>query len=154
MPTAALPYIAAATGLLGTVGSLAGDKGEPIETKAQESPELTEYRKKMLEYLGSKMGQGATPNPWLTQPNSPGMQAMNNISSIFYGKGINIPGGYGGQQAGQQGGQGYPTMPGGQPMPNVPTMPTIPQGMSMGGGMPGMTGMPMQGQMPFGPRRA
>lgn len=115
---AALPFIGAGSALLGAIGSIAGDKGDPIEMKAQESPELTEYRKKMLAYLGTKIGQGATPNPWLTQPNSPGMQAMNQISSMFYGKGINIPGGYGGQQQGPMPGQ----MPGGMPMPNIPPM--------------------------------
>jgi len=101
---AALPaLILGGTSLVGTL--LSGKnplKGEEIKYKAQESPELTEYRKKMLEYLGSKIGQGATQNPYATQLNIAGQAPagsmnpmtgpLNQIMSQFYGKGLYIPG--------------------------------------------------------------
>lgn len=82
------PLIVAAliSGGLGLAGNLfGGGRGEEIEYQPQISPEEQAFRKKLMDYLGPKIGQPATPygGP-LTAPVNPMMLAGMNMASQYY----------------------------------------------------------------------
>lgn len=111
--------IPAITGILGNVIG-GGGEGKPIEQQVIQSP----LAKQMQQFLGGKIGQGATPmspqmmNMFQQAYQTPGMSnRAGDIMSMFYGGGQ--PGMFGMPQ-GQ--GQGMPGGMGGQPMQNPPMM--------------------------------
>lgn len=118
----ALPYIAAGTGLLGTIGSLfGGGRGEPTEYKPT-NPQASAQQNELMEYLMGKMREQ---QPY-AQVNPMSMDAMNMASQFYTGSPYMHPG-FGGQappmgQPGMQpgmggmGGGGNPMGFGGNPM--------------------------------------
>ncbi len=114
---AALPYIAAGTGLLGAVGSIfGGGQGEPTEYKPV-NPQATSQQNELMRFLMSKMGQQ---QPY-AQVNPMSMNAMNMASQFYTGSPYMHPGFGGqappmGQPGGVGGGGGNPMGFGGNPM--------------------------------------
>ena len=75
--------ISAGGGILGDI--LGGGKGKEIEYQPQISPQEQQFREQLMNFLGQRMGQPATPygGP-LTAPVNPMMLAGMNMASQYY----------------------------------------------------------------------
>ena len=147
-PVTIAAIIAAVSALAGTAGTLAGDKGAPIDM-ASSDPQMDEYRRNLMALVMSRIGQ----NRPYAKPNTLNLAANNMASQYYTGQPYTHPGygmgssfaGLTGNDISGAGGQGGP--PGG----GLPQVPGAPGGMPPGmpGGMPGQN----MGQGPrYGPQ--